>query len=130
MHFSLQKNTYVGLFLAHLCGPRYTLYEVNTMNSQKVAVTFSNDAKIILTSESILYPISTSGTGHPIPPLILSDVYRSDGEYIQKLVSFFASTPYFTLDDKAHVNVHIYSTAAIVSFKQYNSNLTKSSLFK
>ena len=100
------------------------------MEKQKIAVSFANDSKLILTSETVLYPIKVAGSLQEDSPLVLRDSYSPVNGYIEELTSFFSRNEFFTVDEEGLVDVTIYKTSAVVSFKEYDSNLTKSSLFK
>lgn len=97
------------------------------MNSIKVAVTFANDQKIILNEDSQLFSFNSTEENHTF---IVKNILNGQNSFIKELIHFFSKHDYFTVDESDILDATVFNTKAIVSFKQYDSSVTKASLFK
>lgn len=89
-----------------------------------VEITFSNNEKITVNQDTIIFPIKlveSKNVKHSSKsaPVILGDWHHPHDGFIPQLTSTFAENDFFTVDEEDTYKTTVYKTSAIVSLRQY-----------
>jgi len=94
------------------------------MEDVQVKISFADGNSILLTNESIIFPIQLVKHKEEqfcskVQPVILGDHYHIHDGYIPLLTTLFALVEYFTVDKENTFETSVYKTSSIVSIKQF-----------